>query len=173
MEITGSALTALFVGLIWTLIRVVEFFIRKYGKVKEEEEATALAKSLTLTQTNQFKEISEEIQRINHNGCLATEAKADILEKICENSNKLFELHNVFNENHVPAWYVPSDLIELVRKSNNCLNNLERNLDLANNDRKAEQHITIDRLSDLIGSQKTMTERLSDLIVILNKFNQN
>jgi len=37
MTIEGPALTALFLGMAWALIRVVEFFITKYKKSKEPE----------------------------------------------------------------------------------------------------------------------------------------
>jgi hypothetical protein len=37
MTISGSALTALFIGMAWALIKVVEYFISKNKKIKEPE----------------------------------------------------------------------------------------------------------------------------------------
>ncbi|MFA5048460.1 MAG: hypothetical protein WC516_05565 [Patescibacteria group bacterium] len=171
MEITGSVLTGLFVGLVWALIKVVEFFIKKYGKSKEDIETNVSANKLAETQTNQFKDISEKISQIK-DFCILTKEQSDKLDEIWQKTKKLEDMHNVYNENHAPAWYIPTELLPLVRESNICLENLEKSLDIAIDEIKAGHVIVVNRISDLITSQKLVTERLGDLISALNKFSR-
>lgn len=171
MEITGSVLTGLFVGLVWALIKVVEFFIKKYGKSKEDAEGSAAATKLAEIQVNQFKDIAEKISEFK-DSCVLTKEQSDKLDEIWQKVKKLDDMHNVYNENHAPAWYVPSELLPLVRESNVCLDNLEKSLDIAIDEIKAGHSIVVNRISDLITSQKLVTERLGDLISALNKFSR-
>lgn len=167
MELTGHALTGLFIGLVWVLIETVKFFIRKYGKTKDAAELESVAVNLANVQVAQFKEISDKISQVKES-CFLTKEQVDILEEVREKIRKLDEMHSVFNENHVPAWYVPSELLTLVRESSTCLDNLEKSLDIAIDEIKAGQAVVVNRMSDLITSQKLMTERLGDLIAALN-----
>lgn len=171
MEITGSVLTGLFVGLVWALIKVVEFFIKKYGKSKDDVEGSISAAKLAETQVNQFKDIAEKISEFK-SSCTLTKEQSDKLEEIWQKIKKMDDMHNVYNENHAPAWYIPSELLPLVRESSVCLDNLEKSLDIAIDEIKAGHSIVVNRISDLITSQKLVTERLGDLISALNKFSR-
>ena len=66
MEITGSALTALFIGLVWTLIKVVEYFINK-------KKSNDLKK---------IEEISEKIDEISNSQKLIVERIGDVISKL-------------------------------------------------------------------------------------------
>lgn len=147
MEILNSAITGAFVGLIWALIKVVEYFIKKYSNADE-----------TPVKICEFKDFCDIKKK-------QVEKMEDILLKL----KKIDEMHNVYNDDHVPAWYVPSELLPLVRESNHCLENLDKSLEVVLDEIKTGQSNIINRMTDLITSQKLMTERLSDLISALNK----
>jgi len=141
MEITDSAIIALFSGLVFTLIRVVEFFISKYKKPKPDNIIDNLTKSI-----NSQEEMSK---------------------KILEYTKHLDDMHNVYND-HVPAWYVPSDMLELTRENNNSLNILLKYIYSMEDD----QRTIINKMLELINSQKLMTDRVGDLINALNKISR-
>lgn len=145
MELTGPAFTGLFIGLIWALIRVVEYFIKRYNGTKEDSG---------------IKDIVEKIEK----NCALTAEQAEMLKEISEKNNKMFDMHNVYNENHAAAWYYPSEALSLARESHTCLGNLESAIEEV----KDGQAIIVNRISDLITSQKLMTERVGDLIAALN-----
>jgi hypothetical protein len=143
MELGGAALTALFVGLVWTLIKVVEFFInsKKNGKVAKVE---APAPALTAEQARKLEQISTMVSHLN-------------------------ELHSVYDENHVPKWYVPGELLTLLRNARAALESLSNELEDSMDKSEAGQKAVLDKMSDLINSQKLMTERLGDLITLWSK----
>ena len=161
MEITSSAMTALFVGLVWTLINVVKYFMAKYGKQKVVDA------TLVGTQANSLEDIKSKISEIKERGAL-TKEQAEILAGIKE----LKRMHEVFNDDHVPAWYVPKDLIELVRSTHSRLNSLCKEMEENLDDVKHGQTTIVGNMSELITSQKLMTERLGDLISALNKLSR-
>lgn len=139
MEITDSAIIALFTGLVWTLINVVKFFISKFRKDNKNDNISSL--------------FDPQNKKIN-----------ELLEKI----NDLKNMHEVYNDDHIPAWYIPSKMLNLIRENNNYLNILLK--DIYNI--KDDQHLIIEKMLELIGSQKLMTERLGDLINILSKISR-
>jgi len=141
MEITDSAIIALFSGLVFTLIRVVEFFISKYKKDKPKDIISDLTKNI--------------------------ENQEEISKKILEHTKHLDEMHSVYND-HIPAWYVPSDMLELIRENNNSLNILLKYIYSMEDD----QRTIINKMLELINSQKLMTDRVGDLINALNKFSR-
>jgi hypothetical protein len=132
MELGSAAITALFVGLIWTLIKVVEFFVsgKKRGLTNEQEHTLYQIHKLTL---------------------------------------HLDELHSVYDSNHVPKWYVPGELLKLIRDMHNALEALSHELDDSMNKISSGQQSSIQKVSDLINSQKLMTERLGDLVTMWSK----
>jgi len=161
MEFTRSALTAVFVGLIWALIKVVEFFISKYRNNKE-------TKGLTDEQA--------EILRKIHNGCdhlneINKEHDA-MLKKILSYSEHLDQMHSVYNDDHAPAWYMPPDMIKLVRENYNLSKILSRDIEEHMDEFKDDQGVIVNKMTELITSQKLMTERLGDLISALNKISR-
>lgn len=165
MEITGSALTALFVGLVWTLINVVKYFITKYGKQKYSNAI------LVGDQAKILAEICIKINEIKERGTL-TKEQQEIMEKSLNYIQKLHEMHAVYNDDHVPAWYVPKDLIDLVRNIHGRLDALCKEIEENLDDVKKGQTVIVGNMSELITSQKLMTERLGDLISALNKFSR-
>jgi hypothetical protein len=133
MEIGSAAITALFVGLVWTLIKVVEFFIsggKKRGLTSEQESA---------------------------------------LYQIHKSVFHLDELHSVFDSNHVPKWYVPGELLTLVREAHNAMEALSHELDDSMEKIASGQAASVQKITELINSQKLMTERLGDLVTMWSK----
>lgn len=156
MELTGSAVTALFVGLVWTLIKVVEFFVSKHKKTPSNVISAEQAKLLSHIDTCDMcsKYIKSSMMK-----------QEGILREILENTKDLYEMHNVYNEDHVPAWYVSPDLIRLARE--NKLQFVEAIKKIS--EVEIDQDVIVGKMSELITSQRLMTERLGDLISALNK----
>lgn len=156
MELTGSAVTALFVGLVWTLIKVVEFFLNKNKNKVVPTLNPEQSKSLS-----NIENCAEEMKNII--------TKQNILIKnMLDKSEDLYDMHNVYNDDHVPAWYVSPDLIKLVRENNIKFIDILKKMGEVGMD----QDRIVEKMSDLIASQKVMTERLGDLITALNKNNR-
>lgn len=153
MELTGSVLTALFVGLVWALIRVVEFFVSKYKTTKETGHEIVL------------KKLQDDLQRTNKEQC-------NMLGKILQHCENLDNMHSVYNENHVPAWYIPPDMIKLIRENNDLSKLLNRELEEHMDEFKDNQDVVVLKMTELIASQKIMTERLGDLISALTKISR-
>ena len=137
MEIGSAALTALFVGLVWTLIKVVEYFING-------------------TKTS-YLTIEQE----------------KLLCDIYKLSTHLDELHSVYDSNHVPKWYVPGELLVLVRGMYNILEALSHEIDDSMKRISSGQESSIEKISELINSQKVMTERLGDLVSMWSKVSKS
>lgn len=153
MELTGSVLTALFVGLVWALIRVVEFFVSKYKTTKETGQEVLL------------KRLQNDFQESNKIQC-------EILNKILHYCENLDNMHSVYNDDHAPAWYIPPDMIKLVRENNNLSKMLSKEIEEHMDEFKGDQDIIVVKMTELITSQKLMTERLGDLISALNKLSR-
>lgn len=142
---TNPALTALFIGLIWTLIKVVSYFIEKRA-----DGSPSLAKRM-----------EEQVQKI----CATVEKNNKIIKD-------LYELHDVRDENYVPRWYVPTEIITLLKE----IRSLEGALDIQIHDVKTEilanlsenkigQTAVLEKVTDLIHSQKAVIEKLTEFIV--------
>ena len=134
LSLSGSALTALFVGMAWALVKTVEYFVsRRNGKgvvipVLQEEQARRLE------ETHEF-------------------------------AKELHTLHVVYDENHVPLWYVPRELLSLVREIHNCMESSESRID----EIKSGQAVLFEKMTELISSQMLLTQRLGDLIAKLDR----
>ena len=61
MEITDSAIIALFTGLVWTLIRVVEFFISKFRKENKNNNIYNKLNELISSQNEKVRELLDKI----------------------------------------------------------------------------------------------------------------
>lgn len=136
--IETPALTALFIGMAWALIKVVEFFISKYKKGKESQGLT--------------------------------EKQEEMLKEAADYSKNLFEMHNVYDESRIPLWIFPPEISKLVRETHNSLEMLTKELEDSVDNMKYDQSIVVNKITDLVTSQKLMTERLGDLIAALKKF---
>lgn len=139
MDFTSPALTALFIALVYTLIRVVTHFITKRNGNGN-----------------------------GHKSSLTAEQEA-LLKKIDKHVEALEKMHDVYDENHVPSWYVPAGLLDTVKEVQISLKILDKEINETLNEIKAGHTILVDKLSDLISSQRLITERLGDLISKLNK----
>ena len=133
LSLSGSALTALFVGMSWALVKTVEFFVsRRNGRngksVFHEEHSKQLEETHKLTK-------------------------------------ELHELHAVYDENHVPLWYVPREMLTLVREMHICMENSESRID----EIKSGQVVLFEKMTELIASQMLLTQRLGDLIAKLDR----
>lgn len=150
IDLANPALTALFIAMVYSLIRVVGYFISK----KTGSDKAVLAEE-HVSQLECLKKIIEENKK------LMLENK-NFVEKMCE-------MHQVYDSNHVPVWYVPAELLTTVRNINSEITVLNKEIIETMGEIKAGQTVLVDKLADLINSQRLMTERLGDLIIKLNK----
>jgi len=142
-DLANPALTALFIATVYTLIRVISYFIsKKIGsdKVSLSEHHAKQLDALMLLVENNHKYLS-----------------------------KINEMHEVYDGNRVPVWYVPAELLTTIRHINSEITSLNKDTVDIIGEIKAGQTVLVDKLSDLINSQRLMTERLGDLIMKLNK----
>jgi hypothetical protein len=161
MELLNPALTTLFIAMVYALIKVVHHFISKRNGEKEGH-------GLTEMQSETLIKIHDQITLLKEKGTL-TESQIELLEKTLKGVIHLDELHSVYDDNHVPKWYVPAHLSESVRNISLLLTILSEKTEDGLAEIKGGQAALIDKLSDLINSQRLMTERLGDLIGKLNK----
>lgn len=147
MELTGSALTALFIGLVWTLIKVVEYFLSKSSK-----------KQVLINEKDKFNEICVKLQQFG-----------DLLNVIDNSLKHLNEMHSVYDENRVPRWYISPEILPLVRQIHNSLEIIGKEFEDDFVIVKTGQTTIIQKILDLLSAQKLMVERLSDIIMKLNK----
>jgi hypothetical protein len=162
MEISSAALVSLFIGMGWALIRVVEFFIKKYSKNGKT--------CLTEEQNKMLYEVYTSIVKSDLNNMLKKQ------EEMLDNIHKLIEhlddLHSVYDENHVPKWYFPKEILQLSRSIFNEVKILDDEISGEISRMSAGQSIMVDKISDLINSQKLVTEKLNDLIILWTKLVQ-
>ena len=153
VDFTNPALTTLFIAMVYALIRVVGYFISK----KTGGDKAVLAE--------------QHVKQLD-----ALEGAMERNKKMIEASNrsveKLTEMHEVFDGNRVPVWYVPSELLTTVRSINTEITVLNKEIIETMGEIKAGQTVLVDKLGDLINSQRLMTERLGDLIMKLNKMSE-
>lgn len=142
-DLTNSALTALFISMVYTLIRVIGYFI---------------SKKIGLDKIGFSENHAEQLDTL-----------MEFAEKNDKYISKMNEMHQVFDQNHVPVWYVPAELLTTVRHINSEITSLNKDIGDTIGEIKAGQTVLVDKLSDLINSQRLMTERLGDLIMKLNK----
>lgn len=159
MEIQGPALTGIFLGMVWALVKVVEYFLKKYKK----EEL-----SLNTEQSAVLKEIHERCSNCGRFGTL-TAAQIKTLENIEKISIHLDDLHSVYDENHIPKWYVPKEILPEIKQLHNEINKVNNILRNEFLQISTGQSVSINKMSELINSQKLVTERLGDLVVLWSK----
>jgi predicted oxidoreductase len=129
-SLSGSALTALFVGMVWALVKTVEYFVsRRNGRPAF------------------YGEYSEQLQETH------------------QLTKELHELHEVYDENHVPLWYVPREMLTLVREIHTCMENSENQV----GEIKSGQAVLFEKITELIASQMLLTQRLGDLVAKLDR----
>lgn len=134
IELTGSALTALFVALVYTLIKVVEYFIGKKKAAAEKPDA-----------------LSEE--------------EHEILDDVAEKVDEMHKLHMVYDQNHLPLWYVPRELITLAQETDRGVKMLEGCVE----EMKSSQMAYMEKITELITSQTLLAQRIGDLIAKMDR----
>ena len=89
-----SALAALFVGMGWALIKVVHYFLSrgKNGKASPEDLVSKIG------------ELKTNIEKMNEE-----------LEEMGKQVSHLDKIHSVYDDNSVPKWYIPGELLPLTR----------------------------------------------------------
>lgn len=164
MEIGGAALTGLFIAMAWALVKTVEYFIKKYGRTQGSEISNEILKKVD--------EIYKQCMKNDRFGSL-TNQQNEILECINKGVRHLDELHSVYDENHVPKWYVPKEILSVVRSIHNDIDIMNDGLKEELSKITAGQSISVEKISELINSQKLVTERLGDLITLWAKVMKN
>lgn len=134
ISIPSSALTALFVGMAWALVKTVEYFVSR--------------KSTKGSQVVPFHEgHSEQLSEIH-----------DCTKQLCEQ-------HAVYDENHVPLWYFPREMLVLMREMHACVETTESRIE----EIKTGQAVLFEKMTELISSQMLLTQRIGDLIAKLDR----
>jgi len=143
LSLSGSALTALFVGMAWALIKTVEYFISKRNSKNNRSDALSDAQSRNVLRQEQVAQL-EEIHKL---------------------TKEIHMLHAVYDENHMPLWYVPREMLSLIRGMNNCMANSEDRID----EIKSGQAVLFEKMTELISSQMLLMQRLGDLVAKLDR----
>lgn len=107
------------------------------------------------------------VSDIKERGTLTKDQEV-LLDKIMKGVVHLDELHSVYDDNHVPKWYVPSDLQDKILKILMQVAAMDDHLDEV----KEGQGALIQKISELISSQQLMTQRMGDLISKLDSLNR-
>jgi hypothetical protein len=159
---TGSILTALIVGFLWSVFRIVEYLISKKRINKWGPQQDKKLNELHSAMLNQLKEHQRFMIKLEN-----------AILKIEEQVKHLDEMHSVYDENLVPRWYLPSDMVKLVRQIHTTLEATCKEMENNFEEVKDGQSVFVERVIDLVSSQKIMVERLGDLINRLNRISTN
>lgn len=159
---TGSILTALIVGFLWSVFRIIEYLV---SKKKNNRWGVSQDKKLNELHSVIMGQVKEHQKFM---------VKLDVaITKIEEQVKHLDEMHSVYDENLVPRWYLPSDVAKLVRQIHTTLEATCKEMESNFEEVKDGQSVFVDRVIDLVSSQKLMVERLGDLINKLNRISTN
>lgn len=160
-----SVLVAFGLAFFWAIFKVIEYLVSKRTSVKWGKEQNE--------KLNEMYEIivsrAKEHEHFLHNLSSIFEK----LEEVEEILKHLDEMHKVYDENLVPRWYLPTDMIKMVRQIHNGLEVTCKEMEAGFGDIEDSQSALSERVIDLITSQKVMVERLGDLINKLNRISSN
>jgi hypothetical protein len=159
---TDSVLTAVALAFFWALFKAIEYLVtrkknNKWGK--EQEKKLNEIHEILVKRVSDHKKFMSSLEKV--------------LDNIEEKVNHLDTMHSVYDENLVPRWYVPTDMVKLVRQIHNSLESVNKELEENFGDVRDGQSVLVERVIDLITSQKLMVERLGDLINKLNRISNN
>jgi len=155
MAVAESLITAVVVAGVLGLIKAIDYLLSK----REGSKGV-----LTDSQSKQLEESHRTVRDIKERGTL-TRDQEGILRDTNKRVGQLHEMHAVYDDNHVPRWYVPNNLSERLVQ-------MEQKLALADlhmEELKASQAALIEKISDLITSQHLMTQRVGDLVSKLGR----
>ena len=159
----NSIITAIVVAFVLGLIKAIDWLVSRKNKKESYNFSEIHAAQLEKT-SNTVLDIQNSIFRMLENGTLTKEDE-ELLEQIHKMIEHLNELHSVYDNNHVPKWYVPSDLSERLIKIDSRSEIISERFE----EIKDSQNELVQKISDLILSQNRVTDRLGDLINILGK----
>jgi signal-transduction protein with cAMP-binding, CBS, and nucleotidyltransferase domain len=167
MSISNSLITAVVVAFVLGLIKAIDWLLSKRRDNQND--------SLSELQAEQLEKVTKTSDSIKHNvikiietGSL-TKEQEELIEEIHKMIEHLNELHSVYDGNHVPKWYVPSDLVDRLIKIDSKLELLNLRQSESLDEIKDLQNEVFQKISNLISSQNHLTDRIGDLINILNK----
>lgn len=161
MPFAESAVTAVIVAVFLGLVKGIDYLLTK------RNEKNKPPPGLTEDQAKFLSEAHRMVSDIKERGTLTKEQET-LLDQIMKGITHLDELHSVYDDNHVPMWYVPSDLKDKLMKILIQVAAMDDHLDEV----KEGQGALIRKISDLISSQQLMTQRMGDLISKLDTLNR-
>lgn len=157
-----SVLVAFGLAFFWAIFKVIEYLVSKKKSSKWGKE-----------QDKKLNDIHEAvILRVKDHEKFMIHL-SDLLNKIEERVKHLDDMHSVYDENLIPRWYLPSDMIKMVRQIHNNLEVTCKEMEAGFCEVEDSQSALGERVIDLITSQKIMVERLGDLISKLNRISSN
>ena len=159
---TGSILTALIVGFLWSVFRIIEYLVSRKRNNRRDSSQDSKFNEFHLAILEQVKE--------HHRFMVKLDA---VILKIEKQVEHLDDMHSVYDENLVPRWYLPPDMVRLVRQIHTTLESTCKEIESNFEEVKDGQSAFADRVIDLVSSQKLMVERLGDLISKLNRLSTN
>ncbi len=168
MSISNSLITAVVVAFVLGLIKAIDWLLSRRRKDEDTEGLSELHIEQLEKTSIATDSIKHNIIKIIENGSL-TKEQENIIEEIHKMIEHLNELHSVYDNNHVPKWYVPSDLSDKLIKIDSKLELLSLRQAEGLEEIKEIQNEIFQKISNLISSQNHLTDRIGDLIRILNK----
>ena len=93
----------------------------------------------------------------------------EMLMETHETTMEMKRLHDVYDENHIPLWYIPREAVSLIKETHSKVEPILKGTETIS----TIQSNLIEKISDLITSQKILTERLGDVMANLNRTFKN
>jgi hypothetical protein len=160
-----SVLVAFGLAFFWVIFRIIEYFINKKKTVKWDKDHKKKLYEMHDIIVMRAKKHDEFLSNLS-----SILEKLDIIE---DKLKHLDDMHCVYDENLVPRWYLPTDMIKMVRQIHSNLEVTCKEMEAGFGDIEDSQSALGERVIDLITSQRIMVERLGDLINKLNRISSN
>lgn len=145
-SVSPGAMIGIITGLLAVLTILAEILKKKvFGRADSE-----MRKNTNETVRNTNEEIVELKKIIKSNEVLL---------------QKLYDLHNVKDDDNVPLWYVTSNLKKLIDSIHVMV--VEMKKMVSDTDENSEEILA--KLPELINSNQAMTLRLTDLVILLER----
>ena len=163
MEISSYVVIGVLIVAVKALSKVVEYFLEKNKKhppciaQKQNEKLLAMEKNISY-----LKEHWDSFRKLEHS-----------MDMVLERVKHLDEIHSVYNDDHVPSWYVPKRMLPLLMDIEKTLDKfsqkMEEDVEEMKDNVKKDHAVLADKIVDLISSNRLTVERIGDLISELNK----
>ena len=157
-----SVLVAFGLAFFWAIFKIIEYLVNKKKNArwgKEQERKLDETHNATLLLIKEHEGFMKDL--------------GVFLENINKRLEHLDDMHCVYDENLIPRWYLPSDMIKMVRQIHGNLEATCKEMETGFKEVEGNQSALSERVIDLITSQKIMVERLGDLINKLNRISSN